>query len=414
MKIQQQKHTFFSILRKTFTVLAAAASLSALPCHAWVNIEAVPVGDVGNPDDKVTGLGRVDYDYCIGKYEVTLAQYTEFLNAVAKTDSYRLYVGWMTLNANTSGISRQGTNGSYSYQVIGDGNRPVAYVSWFDAARFVNWLNHGQPQGNQGPATTETGAYTLNGAQSGIVLRNTNCNYSLPSESEWYKAAFYQPAALGGDADGYWLYPTASNNQPNSRNGSTTDANSANFYRNDGIDNGFNGGYAVNNATTLPEGSAILPVGSFTLAKSYYGTFDQAGNVDEWNEAVVGTSRGLRGGTWIINGTIEDAHMRAIDTRSTLPSIETSAAGFRVVVKKPEVYLNATQANGNLVLSWAGNYVLESTTNCPSMSAAALQTTMSAAALQTNWTRHPMPQTNCLVCPVDPNVPARFFRLVKP
>jgi len=39
---------------------------------------------------------------------------------------------------------------------------------------------------------------------------------------------------------------------------------------------------------------------------------------------------------------------------------------------------------------------------------------MSAAALQTNWTRHPMPQTNCLVCPVDPNVPARFFRLIKP
>ena len=107
----------------------------------------------------------------------------------------------------------------------------------------------------------------------------------------------------------------------------------------------------------------------------------------------------------MINGTIEDAHMRAIDTQSTLPSIETAAAGFRVVVKKPEVFLNATQEGGNLVLSWAGNYVLESTTNYPAVS---------AAALQTNWTRHHMPQTNCVVCPVDANVPARFFRLIKP
>jgi hypothetical protein len=109
LKTEQQKLTFFSLFRKAFTLLGAAVSVAALPCHAWVNIEAVPVGHVGNLNDNVTGLGRVDYEYCIGKYEVTLAQYTEFLNAVAKTDTYRLYAGWMTLNANTCGISRQGT-----------------------------------------------------------------------------------------------------------------------------------------------------------------------------------------------------------------------------------------------------------------------------------------------------------------
>ena len=35
--------------------------------------------------------GSVGYNYNIGKYEVTAGQYTEFLNAVARTDTYGLY-----------------------------------------------------------------------------------------------------------------------------------------------------------------------------------------------------------------------------------------------------------------------------------------------------------------------------------
>jgi formylglycine-generating enzyme required for sulfatase activity len=103
----------------------------------------------------------------------------------------------------------------------------------------------------------------------------------------------------GGDTDGYWLYPTASNAIPNSRNGSTTDANSGNFILDDGITNGFNGGYAVTNSTTLSDSQNYLtPVGAFTQGDSYYGTFDQGGNVFEWNDAVIsGSSRGLRGGS---------------------------------------------------------------------------------------------------------------------
>ena len=38
-------------------------------------------------------VGAVDYAYNIGTYEVTNAQYVEFLNAVAKTDGYGLYNG---------------------------------------------------------------------------------------------------------------------------------------------------------------------------------------------------------------------------------------------------------------------------------------------------------------------------------
>ena len=39
--------------------------------------------------------GAVDYNYSIDKYDVTLGQYTQFLNAVAKTDTYGLYNSYM-------------------------------------------------------------------------------------------------------------------------------------------------------------------------------------------------------------------------------------------------------------------------------------------------------------------------------
>jgi hypothetical protein len=134
-------------------------------------IETVAVGNLGNASDPTTGnlYGGVSYDYRIGKYEVTVGQYTEFLNAVADTDTYSLYNGSMASDLNIAGIARSGVSGSYTYSVIGSTNHPIAYVSWGDAARFANWLHNGQPSGAQGPSTTETGAYALNGAVSSSV-----------------------------------------------------------------------------------------------------------------------------------------------------------------------------------------------------------------------------------------------------
>src|SRR5262245_17624856 len=97
-----------------------------------------------------------------GKYEVTAGQYTEFLNAVAKADPNGLYNTKMgdpgvPLGAN---IQRTGSSPNYRYSVAADwANRPVGHVSFWDAARFANWLHNGQLTGPQGPATTEGGAY---------------------------------------------------------------------------------------------------------------------------------------------------------------------------------------------------------------------------------------------------------------
>ncbi len=330
-----------------FVCIFAFWAMLAHTAAARITIDTVLVDNPGNPND-TTQHGAVGYDYRIGKYEVTLDQYCAFLNAVGKTDTYALYNPNLAVNARIAGISRSGLSGSYTYSVIGSGNRPVTLVSWFDAARFANWLQNGQPTGAQGAGTTETGAYTLNGATSGVFLRSPGATYSLPSENEWYKAAYYDPS-LNAGSGGYWDYSTRSNVQPNSRNGSASDPNSANYYYDDGMANGYNGGYAVNNSTAFPTGNALTDVGAFSLAVSFYGTFDQSGNVQEWNDAVLdlpfGPERGVRGGSWFVP---------AIDASSSSyydPSNENTDMGFRVVMV-PEPTMGVMVVVGMVLLAW--------------------------------------------------------------
>ena len=336
-----------SSLPKLLFLTLAASGLLVQTASALITIDTVPVGNAGNAND-TTGYGGVDYDYGIGKYEVTLNQYTEFLNAVGATDTYGLYNTSMGTDLNSRGISRSGVPGGYTYAVIGSGNRPVTYVSWYDSARFVNWLHNGQPVGLQTSGTTETGSYTLTG-NTGIITRNSGATYSLPSEDEWYKAAYHQPVSLGGDVDNYWLYPTRSNVRPNSRNGSDSDPNSANFYRDDGIANGFNSGFAVNNSTTFPTGNALTDAGAFSLADSFYGTFDQGGNVWEWNDAVIdGSWRGLRGDSWYSIGN----SLHASNRYRSIPANDYYIdIGFRVALV-PEPSVGGLMALGMALVAW--------------------------------------------------------------
>lgn len=168
------------------------------------------VGDINNSNDS-TGYGNVSYEYLIGQYPVTNCEYAAFLNAVAATDSYALYKTNMA-NAR-GGISRSGSSGSYSYSVKTNyGNKPVIFLSWFDCVRYCNWLHNNKPSGSQNNNTTEDGAYTLNGRTSGnTVAKKAGAKYWIPTENEWYKAAYYK----GGSTNaGYWTYATQSNTAP--------------------------------------------------------------------------------------------------------------------------------------------------------------------------------------------------------
>jgi len=205
------------------TTLAMADVFNMPP--GLTSLETVTVGDPGNVGE-LSGAGAggygpdricgaVDDTYNIGKYEVTAGQYCEFLNAVAKTDTYGLYNTEMWSGKAGCKIERTGASGNYTYGVAPDwANRPVNFVSYWNACRFANWLHNGQPTGAQGAGTTETGAYTLggyNGDDGRTIHREPGARWVIPTEDEWYKAAYYKG---GGINAGYWEYPTRSNAAP--------------------------------------------------------------------------------------------------------------------------------------------------------------------------------------------------------
>jgi len=94
--------------------------------------------------------------------------------------------------------------------------------------------------------------------------------------------------------------------------------------------NGFNDGYAVTGSTSISGVQDYLTnVGSYTAAGSYYGTFDQAGNVWEWNESLFSGNRGRRGGSWI---EANAANLSASAQNAGVPTGEFGNHGFRLAL----------------------------------------------------------------------------------
>jgi len=325
-------------------------------------VEFVHVGNPGNRPDYdnplrgiIPGIGSVAYEYRIGKYEVTIGQYVQFLNAVAKeSDPYGLWHPSMADvsqggDAQISGIVRSGSNGFYTYTAVGPAgdneagqstaNRPISFVNWFDAARFANWMHNGR-----GSGSTETGAYTLNGQTEGLPpVRNRGARFSIPTESEWYKAAYYSPELNSGSGH-YYTYATQSNAAPGTVIGGAP--NQANY------------------SFALPVGGNMLTdVGAFTGSGSFYGTFDQNGNVHEWLDNVPfslspsppGLQQvGYRGGSFL-----NDESFLGRDRRENKDSeTELAELGFRLVSVAPSSWFRTEIESAGLVtleIDRAGN-----------------------------------------------------------
>jgi formylglycine-generating enzyme required for sulfatase activity len=295
-----------SSLRLSLCVTAFVAHAVASTASATVTIDWVTVGAPGNACDvQPQGcFGTVADTYRIGKTEVTNAQYAEFLNAKAASDPLGLYSTGMA--SFFGGITRSGSPGSYNYSAVAEReDKPVVYVSFYDTLRFANWLHNGQGGGD-----TETGAYALLGGTAepsnwDTVTRNASATIFLTNVDEWYKAAFYDAVSTS-----YNPYPFA---------------------------DGFNGaacevppGTTTHSANCFKAVENLTDGGAYTTSPSANGTFDQGGNVMEWNEDLfTSDSRVLRGGDW------ENFPSALAATTLMIgggPSNEGNFVGFRVAM----------------------------------------------------------------------------------
>jgi formylglycine-generating enzyme required for sulfatase activity len=193
-------------------------------------------------------------------------------------------------------------------------------------------VNNGQPVGlGEVSGSTEDGAYTLHGAIVGVVTKNANAQVWIPSESEWYKAAYYDPT-LNGGAGGYWSDAAQSNLPPGNQIGNLP--NQANYL------------FATGNAN----GTYLTDVGAFTMSMSPYGTFDQMGNVNQWTDGIAGANRIIRGGAW--DSPAASYLLSTFSTQGDPGQTEDPDSGFRLAMI-PEPAVGPSLLGGiGLLVAW--------------------------------------------------------------
>jgi len=311
------------------------------------------VGSAGNAANiGGNGLGAVANNFKISAFDTTISQYVDFLNG-SYAGKYDKYGVWNTSIGTgqqgiTSGIKQtlDPVTGTYSYTLNNTANydytnKPVNFVNWFSAARFVNWHSNNM---DAAATATETGSYTLDGKTTGdIVPRNANAKIFLPSADEWNKAAFYN-----SDTQSYYLWGTSSDVRPTAvlptGNTPVTDANSANW-----------------RDSRLSNTVRMTDVGTYVNTKSPYGLFDMFGNVTQMTDTSgTGANAGFFqafGGSFATT-TVQSSTWNSNsvgDFRAGAPStlgVGTATIGFRVaafVVPEPGNMVAAAIGIGGLI-----------------------------------------------------------------
>ena len=282
--------------------LFAAVTLSIQPsaqADTWgggttneFTVDFVSISQTNNLAD-TTEYGAVPYNYRVGTYEISQLQITK---------------------ATQIGIANVSA-GAWT------GNQPAANISWYEAAAFVNFLNTNSGKtaayilswsGTAWSMTLQSSnAWTLGGTN---LYRNKDAFYFLPSDNEWYKAAYYNAAGTN-----YFLYPTASSKAPTP------------------VASGTNARTAVYNlAASVP---AMVDI---TGGLSPYGTMGQGGNVREWIEtSISGLNISTTENRPTLGGFYGDVVgvLSSTNRASFAPTIENPNIGFRVAsVPEPSTY----------------------------------------------------------------------------
>ena len=238
-----------------------------------------------NYDAPSAGYGAVNYDYGIGKYEITIDQFT-------KADAAS---GGQIGNGNEdlwdSGVAMPPPYGNANFGV----NAPASLIQLHEAAKFANWLT----SGNAGIGVYSFTGNTLTGINR--LYRNANdMAYVLPTDDEWYKAAYYKPV----DDGSYSLYSSGLDTPPVA------------------------GAGGWNYKPDLPH--AFQPAWETgSGAEEQNGTYDMMGNVWEWMETSTTNDKFIvRGGS----SYVDDLYLDSETYRPSLASsFEQANIGFRVV-----------------------------------------------------------------------------------
>ena len=246
-----------------------------------IDIDFVTIGNPGNPGDtraeaNPTGCGAVGYEYKIGKYEVTNTQWDAFISA--------------------AGAPTGNPSNGYDENAYWSGtNVPTNEVSWYEAAQLCNYLTSGDKSkgaylfsGNN----TNPGDFVGIDRESAISAYGTV--YVIPTEDEWYKAAYYKP-----DGSGYSLFANGTDIAP------VRDTES-------------NYGLGIGQPWDVGTG-----------AVEQNGTFDMMANVGEWTEVLIGPYRNFRGGSY---GELYADHLESSYRLDDVnPYAEDLNLGFRIV-----------------------------------------------------------------------------------
>jgi formylglycine-generating enzyme required for sulfatase activity len=218
------------------------------------------------------------------------------------------------------------------------GDKPVNYVSWFDAARVANWYQNGATS----LSNTEDGAYTLVGGQTTgtAPARNNGATFYIPTEDQWYKAAYYKG---GSTSAGYWDYATRSDTAPTAVTADTTGIGSASTGTIGSGTGNFANYLGAANWNGLDRNGNVTTVGTNGVS-SAYGAFDMNGNITEWNDLtglVAGSDREVRGGYW---GSFNEVSLQSTFNQVIAASVESDVYGFRLAspaVPEPSTYAMA-------------------------------------------------------------------------
>jgi sulfatase modifying factor 1 len=296
----------------------------------------------GTEGDRAIGRGTVNYEYRIGRFEVTTAQWVEFFNAAYdRADAplpHLLPPGFWGATPTTPN-----TPGGRRWTVpAGNDMRPVGDISWRMAAMYCNWLHNDK---NTDRSAFMNGAYdvsTFSYADIGFndqLTRHPDARYWIPTWDEWLKAAHYDPVAAqwrvfpnGTDTPLVYGPPgVLVNGQPTQANAGWISAE-------------------------YPGHSPFaVPLGAYANVQSPWGLFDVAGGTREWTEDTLYVSgiwpafRRFDGSAW--GASAPSLTDQIHNAGGDFPSLSTFDLGFRIASSVPSPGFSALGIG--LLVAWS-------------------------------------------------------------